>query len=337
MNFLQIGCIMQLILYIHLHYATKIRINKLKLNIRMIEFKLESAPSQHGRMAIVTGANTGLGYETALGLASKGAKVIMACRSEERGMKAVENILLEVPQGDLELMTLDLNSLNSVRSFAEEFKSKYDQLHILINNAGIMVPPFSKTEDGFESQFGVNYLSHFLLTGLLFPILNRSKDSRVISLSSLAHNSAKIDFNNLNAQKGYSKNKAYGQSKLACLMFAYELDRRLRASKSHIISVAAHPGGAVTNLSKHMSPMMKFFVIPIFRVMSHDAKNAALTTLMGAIDGETKGGEYIGPIGFGGLKGEPRKVKSKPQSYDIEVAKKLWEVSEELLNFKFDV
>ena len=301
----------------------------------MKQFSIENAPSQKGKIAIVTGANEGIGFEIALGLVSKNAKVIMACRNPDKANAAIQRIKKENPGAELEFMKLDLSSLKSVRTFVDAFKLKYKKLDLLINNAGIMIPPFSKTEDGFESQMGVNYFSHFLLTGLLLDELNAADNARVVSLSSVVHKSGKIDFDNLNAEKGYSKSDAYSQSKLACLMFAYELDRRLKKVNSSVISIAAHPGGSVTNLVKHMTVIQKIFLLPIFRLLSHSPKNAALPSLMGATDPSTYSGDYFGPTGFGDISGKPGKVKSKAHSYDKKVAKKLWETTETLIGFRF--
>jgi len=301
----------------------------------MNQFTLENAPSQVGKLAIVTGANVGLGFETTIGLAKKGAKVVMACRSQEKAEKAKSDILEKVPDAELEIMVLDLNSLSSVRSFADAFKTRYDQLDILINNAGIMMPPFSLTEDGFESQFGVNHLGHFLLTGLLLPTLNSTQGSRVVALSSKAHEWGKIEFDNLQSEKKYSKMGAYGLSKLACLMFAYELDRRLDAAGSQVTSVAAHPGGSNTDLARHFPKVMYYILMPIMLPMMHSPVNAALPSLMAAIDESVRGGSYYGPTGFRGMRGKPGKVDSTAASNDKAVAKELWEKSEKLVDFKF--
>ena len=303
----------------------------------MSTFNIESAPSQKGKIAIVTGANIGLGFETAIGLVKKGAKVIMACRSKEKAEAAIKEILKRVPGAELEFMALDLNSLKSVRAFANNYSEKYDRLDLLINNAGIMYPPFTKTEDGFESTFGVNHLGHFLLTNLLLPIVQKTKDSRIVTLSSIAHRTGKIDIENLNAEKGYSRSPVYNQSKLACLMFAYELQRRLTAAGSKVISVAAHPGVSRTNLVQHMSKIMLMISAPFFAMVSHPIEAGALPTLQAAIDPSVKGGEYYGPTGFLEAKGKPGKVESKPQSHDLAVAKKLWEVSEKLTGAPFTV
>ena len=229
-----------------------------------MDFNLNAIPSQKGRIAIVTGANVGIGYETVIGLAKKGAKVIMACRNLQKAERAKSEIEKKIPGADLEIILLDLLSLQSVREFARVYASKYDRLDILIENAGIMIPPFSKTNDGFESQMGVNYFSHFLLTNLLFPILNKTNGARIITLSSKAAEGGKIDFENLNAEKSYSRLGAYSQSKLACLMFAYELDRRLKKSGSKVISISAHPGVSNTDLARHVPKILLMVTMPFF-------------------------------------------------------------------------
>lgn len=302
-----------------------------------MSFNLKNAPSQQGKIAIVTGANIGLGYETTIGLAKKGAKVIMACRNLQKAENAKNEILNKVPDADLMVMELDLNSLLSVRKFAASFSEKFDRLDLLIENAGIMGPPFVKTVDGFESQMGVNYFSHFLLTNLLFPILNNTKGSRIVTLSSKAHERGRIDFTNLNSEKSFSRMGAYSQSKLACLMFAYELQRRLEKAGSQVIAVAAHPGVSNTNLGQYIPRLLYYVFLPVVSLFSHSPENAALPSLMAAMDENVKGGDYFGPTGFNGMKGTPGKVKSRPHGDDLEVAKKLWEVSEELTKQKFTI
>ena len=300
-----------------------------------MNFNITKVPSQNGKIAIVTGANIGLGYETTIALAKKHMHVIMACRNIQKAQKAKETIMKILPTASLEIMILDLNSLKSVREFAADFIKNHLQLNLLINNAGIMIPPFAKTEEGFESQMGVNYFAHFLLTGLLLPVLEKTEGSRVISLSSIAHKSAKINFENLNSEKSYSKIEAYGQSKLACLMFSYELDRRLKAKGSHIRSIAAHPGVSDTDLGRHVSKWLYSLLLPVVRLMSHRPENAALPTQYAALAENLKGGEYIGPTGFSEMKGKPGIAKSTPLSHDSQIAKQLWEVSEKLTNIKY--
>ncbi len=221
-----------------------------------MSWTIQAAASQNGHLAIVTGANTGLGYDTALALAGKGCAVVLACRNMDKARKARLEILKPFPKATIECLSLDLSSQQSVRAFVTAFTENYDKLDLLINNAGIMMPPFSLSEDGFESQLAANYLGHFALTGLLLPLLTRTPNSRIVSLSSLAHNWGGIRFDDLNFARGYNKRAAYGQSKLACLMFAYELNRRLRATGSKTLSVAAHPGVAATNLAQHFPRFM---------------------------------------------------------------------------------
>ena len=300
-------------------------------------FDLMAVPTQSGRVAIVTGANTGLGYETALEFAKKEIKVVMACRNEKKATAAIERIHKVVPNAELEFIPLDLMDLASVRTFAETYKKNHDRLDLLINNAGIMIPPLQKTKDDFESQMGVNYFSHFLLTGLLIELMNATEGARVVTLSSKAHESGVIDFDNLNAALSYSKFTAYGQSKLACLLFTQELNRRLKAAHRTTISVAAHPGISSTDLGRHIPKIPYYLLMPVFIFMTHKPSKGALPTLMAAIDSDVQGGDYFGPVGFKEMKGPPAKVKAKPRAYDPEIALKLWQVSEELTHFKFDV
>jgi len=293
-------------------------------------FNISSIPSQKGRIAIVTGANVGLGYETTLALAKKEVKVIMACRNIEKAEVAKKAILKEVPNAALEIMAIDLSSLASVRSFAVEFSSNYNSLDLLINNAGVMIPPFSSTKDGFELQMGANYFGHFLLTGLLIGQLNKTPESRIVSLSSIAHKSGKIDFDNLNSEKKYARMTAYSQSKLACLMFSFELQRRLEASKSQTISVAAHPGVSNTNLSRHIPKWLELILKPLFMLTIHEPKEAAKPTLLAALGPEVKGGQYFGPKGYREMNGLAGEAFIAGRAKNEQVAKKLWEESERL-------
>ena len=298
-------------------------------------FNLQHVPPQSGRIAIVTGANIGLGYETTLALAQKGATVIMACRDLQKATKAKEALLLQVPAARLDIMLLNLGDLQSVRAFAKAYRDKYDRLDLLIENAAVMIPPFSKTKDGFESQFGMNYLGHFLLTNLLFPLLNTTAGARVITLSSNAHKRGKIDFDNLNAEKHYSKWGAYSQSKLACLMFAYELQRRLHKAGSGVIAVSAHPGLSNTNLWQHVPKIIYNMLLPVSSLLMHGPQQAALPTLMAALDEDVQGGSYIGPKGFKEFTGQPGLVRSIPASHDTAIAEKLWAVSEQMTGEPF--
>ena len=286
------------------------------------------------KIAIITGANTGLGLETTKAFAKRNIEVVMACRNESKAEKAKAEILNEVPKAQLKILKLDLSSLDAVRSFAEKFKSEYDRLDILVNNAGLMIPPYGKTKDGFELQFGINYLGHFLLTGLLLEPLKNAAEARVVSLSSLAHKWGDIYFEDLQFQKNYDKQKAYGQSKLACLMFAYELDRRLKAQELLVKSLAAHPGLSRTNLFRHLTGMMKLLT-PFVYPFTQSAKSGAQPQIKAALDEKLAGGDYLGPSGFQEYSGKPKVVGSNAISNDKEKAKRLWEISEELCNFQY--
>jgi len=237
----------------------------------------------------------------------------------------------------LEFIPIDLMDLSSIRTFTKTFKKNHNRLDLLINNAGIMIPPFQKTKDGFESQMGVNYLSHFLLTGLLIDVLNATPHARAVTLSSKAHENAVIDFENLNSEKSYSKYTAYGQSKLACLLFTHELDRRLKAAGKTTISVGSHPGVSTTDLGRHIPKLAYYLLMPVFVFFTHKPSKGALPSLMAALDSDVQGGDYFGPIGYKEMKGPPAKVKAKPRAYDTEVAAQLWMASEALTGFKFDV
>lgn len=298
-------------------------------------FNLNNIPSQKGRIAIVTGANIGLGYETALGLAKKEMTVILACRNEKKAAAAKQDILKEVPSANIDILQIDLSKLDSVRTFAKNYLSKYTQLDLLINNAGVMVPPFSLTEDGFELQMAANYFGHFLLTGLLLDAVLATPNSRIVSLSSIAHRSGKINFDDLQSKKKYSAFQAYSQSKLACLMYGYELQRRLDAAgQTSTISTIAHPGASNTNLAQHLPKWAVTLFSVLAPLFSHSAKAGAQPTLWAAL-GEAKGGDYFGPTSFREMKGKAGKVSSTPLSKDKEIAQRLWEVSEKLTGITY--
>ncbi len=301
------------------------------------DWKLKDSPSLEGKIAVVTGANTGLGYETAKALAKKGAHVIMACRDLRKAKAAMGKIKEAYPQASLSMEVLDLGELASVRAFAENVKQAHAHLHLLINNAGLMMPPYGKTKDGFEIQWGVNHLGHFMLTALLMPQLEAGGDARVVHLASLAHKWGEIYFDDLNFEKSYNKQKSYGQSKLACLMFGYELQRRLEAAGSEVKSLVAHPGVSDTELSRYLPKWMQA-LSPVFsKIVAQSARDGAMPTLRAALDSELSGGEYIGPDGFGEMKGKPVVVNSHPKSKNKAVAQKLWEVSEKLTGQTFDL
>ena len=302
------------------------------------EWKISEVESQSGKIAIVTGSNTGLGFETAKALAKKGIEVWMACRDEEKAKDAIDAIKKETASANLTFLQLDLGDLSSVRAAATTFLRKQQKLDILVNNAGVMMPPYQKTKDGFELQFGVNYLGHFLLTALLFDAITSAKEARIIQLTSLAHNWGDIYFDDPNFEKTpYDKRKSYGQSKLACLIFAYELQRRCDAKGFPIKSMAAHPGISGTELYRYLPGWMKF-IGPVFNAIAAQSPRAgALPALRAALDPGLQGGEFIGPNGWGEMKGQPVQVDSSPSSKRKPTADKLWTLSEKMVGAEFKI
>jgi len=292
-------------------------------------------PDQHDRIAIVTGANSGIGLIAARELARAGAEVIMACRDTAKGQRAAEQIRAEVPEARLEVAVLDLASLDSVRAFAAGYSR--DRLDLLINNAGVMVPPKRTTADGFELQFGTNHLGHFALTGLLLDKLMATPGARVVTLSSTAHKMGRIDFDDLQSERSYWRWRRYGQSKLANLLFALELDRRLRAADSELLSVAAHPGYAATNLQTAATPsrIERIGSEILNRIYAQDADHGALPTLYAAT-ADIPGGSFVGPDGFQEMRGHPTLVKPTAAARNPETAQRLWQVSEDLTGVRFD-
>lgn len=299
----------------------------------------KNIPDLTGKTIVVTGGNSGLGYESVKAFAQKGAKVVMACRSMEKGEKAKAEIVKEQPKGEIIVLVLDLADLESVRTFAEIFNRRIDRLDILMNNAGIMGSLQAKTKDGFEIQLGTNHLGHFALTGLLLEKLKATPGSRVVNVSSLAHKQGVIDFNDLMYENGrpYKTFKAYGQSKLANLLFTYELQRFFEANKINSMAVAAHPGGSNTRLANHLESnwFLQKIISPIARGAMMDAAKGALSQIRASVDSNVKGGEYYGPDGFNEVYGYPVLATSTPASHKLEDALKLWEVSEKLTGVKF--
>ncbi|MFC2056980.1 oxidoreductase [Chloroflexota bacterium] len=287
---------------------------------------------QTGKVVIITGANTGLGYIDAQELARRGAEVILACRDKGKGEMALLKIKNEQPKAKARPMLLDLADLASVRNFANEFTSKYDKLDILINNAGLMCPPFMKTVDGFEIQFGTNYLGHFALTSLLMEPIIKTPEARVVTVSSVAHKIGRIHFDDLNWQKKYSRIAAYSQSKLANLLFTLELQRRFERAGSNVIAVAAHPGIAATELGRYIGLMDTIGN----KFVAQKAEIGALPTLHAATASDVKGGAYYGPGGIFEVRGYPKKAKVDDRARDTAVAARLWEVSEEMTNVNYD-
>ncbi len=301
-------------------------------------FDIDNIPPQIGRTAVVTGANAGIGKETARALARTGITVVMACRDAARAEAARAEIQSDVPDGRLEVMALDLASNASVRAFAEGFRATHDKLDVLINNAGVMFPPPSQSEDGIEIQMAANYVGHFLLTALLLDRLPDSPASRIISVSSLAHRSSRLDAAELRAGRGALGGRAYGQSKLACLMFALELDRRLRRAGRRTLSLAAHPGLSVTEIGKHVNPLISAaFRYTVFPLVTHAPARAALPLLQAALGDGVTGGQYFGPQGWREVRGGPGPARIAPQARDEAAGKALWDASEDLAAHRFDV
>lgn len=297
-------------------------------------------PNQQGKLAIVTGANSGIGFEAARALAENGAYVVLACRNRQKGEEALNAIRTAAPTAEAEMMVLDLADLSSVRAFAADFQARHDQLDLLINNAGVMALPYRKTADGFEMQFGTNHLGHFALTGLLLPTLMATPGSRVVNVSSSAHRMGTMRFDDLNWEEDYSKWSAYGMSKLANLLFTYELQRRLEAEGSQTTAVACHPGYAATNLQTAGPEMSgQTFVKQISglmnAVMAQDQAAGALPTLYAATMPDVAGGDYYGPGGFMEMRGAPKKTDSNDKSHDEAAAARLWEISEEWTGVTF--
>ena len=291
-------------------------------------FTAKHVPDQTGKTVFITGANTGLGFEAAKVLAGSNARVIIGCRSKDKAEAAREEILAEHSRADVAIVAIDLADLESVRE-AAAVVAKEERLDVLINNAGIMVPPFELTQDGFESQFGVNHLGPFALTGLLLKKLRTTPGARIVSTSSIAHKRGKILFDDINADKQYNTMARYAMSKLANLYFAYELQRRLSASGDDLISVAAHPGIADTELSRYL-PRALMLVAPLFRPLLNTAAQGAWPTLCAATGEEVQGGEYYGPCKRRETAGPAIRVKSTRRSHDKDVARKLWDLSIEL-------
>jgi NAD(P)-dependent dehydrogenase (short-subunit alcohol dehydrogenase family) len=300
----------------------------------------QNVPDLTGKVAIVTGATSGLGFETTKTLGRRGAYVMLAVRNVAKANQAAADIRTAMPKANLEVMDLDLASLASIRRFADAFMKAHDRLDILVNNAGVMAIPLRRTADGFEMQFGTNHLGHFALTGLLLPLILATPHTRVVTVSSSAHSFGNIAFDDLNSERSYGKWRAYGQSKLANLLFTYELQRRLEAIHSTAISVAAHPGYAATNL-QFVGPQMEgsklgsFVASSGYRLMAQSAAMGALPTIYAATSSDVRGGDFVGPGGFMEQRGFPRKVHSNRRSHDAAVAARLWAVSEQLTGVSY--
>lgn len=307
---------------------------------RRVRWTESDVPRIEGETVLVTGANSGLGYETARVLASRGGHVVLGCRSRDKAEAAMDAIRDRVPEASLAFLPLDLASLASVKEAAEIFRARHWRLDLLINNAGVMWLPSSRTEDGFEMHFGTNHLGHFALTGHLLPILLNTPQARVVTLSSIGHLVGNIHFDDLKLDRGYGRQKAYSQSKLANLVFACELQRRLRAARAELISVAAHPGVAGTNLATPAFELAgRIRLARMARRLAPSVAgapaNGALPTLYAATADPVHGGDYIGPDGLFELHGSPKKAFASRRARDPALAERLWWVSEELTGVEY--
>jgi NAD(P)-dependent dehydrogenase (short-subunit alcohol dehydrogenase family) len=289
----------------------------------------DNIPDLTGKVIIVTGGNSGLGYESVKAFANKGADVILTARDMVKGEKAKADI--GTVKGKITVMQLDLMEFASIRKFADNFRNDYNRLDVLMNNAGIMTTPYFLTKDGLEAQNGINHYGHFALTGLLLDLIISTPRSRVVNVSSNAHKWGKMDFDNplYEGGKDYSPMKSYSRSKLSNLLFTYELQRHFEENNIDSIAVAAHPGGSQTNLARYVENNFWFRLMsPLLMLMTQDQAQGALPQIRAAVDPNVKAGEYYGPSGFGELKGKPVLVKSNKASHDKADARKLWEVSE---------
>lgn len=311
----------------------------MSLNPQNPGWTAQAVPDQTGRVVVITGANSGIGFVTAKVLAHRGATVVLGCRNLEKAQAASRLILADTPGAKVEVEAMDLASLASVRSAAQAIQARHPRLDLLINNAGVMAPPHEITADGFEMQFGTNHLGHFALTGLLLDRLLATPESRVVTVSSNAHHIGKIRFEDLNFEKGYHAWPAYGQSKIANLMFTYELQRRLERASRSTQALAAHPGWAKTELDRHaMKRRINRLMYPLLGTfLCHTADQGALPMLRAAVDSAARGGEYYGPSGFLEFIGDPVRVRSNRRSHDEAVQRRLWQVSEQLTGVVYDL
>ena len=297
------------------------------------KWTIENIPDQKGKIAVVTGSSSGIGYEAARVLANKNATVIIAVRNLEKGEIAKAKIVGQNKNADVELMKIDLSDLSSVKAFVDEFNNKYDKLDLLINNAGVMIPPYSKTKDGFELQMGTNHLGHFALTLQLLDLISKTPNSRIVNVSSGAHKFGNINFDDLNWEKRkYKPMRSYGDSKIANLYFTKELAKRMNQSDKKVLITSAHPGWTATELQRHsglFAFLNQFFAMPI--------EQGALPTLRAATDENAQNGDYFGPDGFQEWRGYPVKVEPNKLAKDEGIAVKLWDVSEELTEVKFNL
>ncbi len=303
----------------------------------MKKWSVKEIPSLEGKVYIVTGGNSGIGFEAVQVLASQGAQVIMASRDLTKAYQAIEKIKMKFPQAHVIPLALDLNAFTSVRHFVKQFKSQFSRLDGLLNNAGIMLGPLTMTQDGIESQLGTNHIGHFLLTKELWSVLKKTPKARVVNVSSIAHRQGSFDFSNMNYErpKSYIPMKAYGRSKLANLLFTYALARRVKETDMKIL--AAHPGVSKTNLFARHVPNKKLYNFLFNLIPLQSAYEGALPMIRALLDQEAKNGSYYGPDGWMEIGGKPRIVRSIPLSHDVQVQEQLWHYSEKVIGETFDI
>ena len=312
-----------------------------RVRSRSVPFTSESIPNLTGKTALITGANSGLGLESARALAAKGAHVILAVRSEEKGKQALEELRAEQPLASLEVLSLDLSSLASIRRAAKALLAAHPRLDILLNNAGVMATPYALTEDGFELQFGTNHLGHFAFTGLIFSLLLKAPQARVVNVSSQVHLVGRMRFDDLAWTQRYSKWGAYNMSKVANLLFTYELARRISEKGLSIISAAAHPGYAATQLQQRGAELsganLRAKLIKLLNpIAGQSAAMGALPQLYAATAPDVMPCDYLGAGGLFGARGYPKKVRSAKHSYDAQAMRTLWEMSEQLTSVRYE-
>jgi NAD(P)-dependent dehydrogenase (short-subunit alcohol dehydrogenase family) len=297
---------------------------------------VNSIADQSGRTMVITGASAGVGRQVAAVLAGAGANVVLACRDEAKATVVADQIRATTPDAHVGVVVLDLASLDSVRAAARQLSTQYRRIDVLINNAGVMRPPRRTTLDGFELQFGTNHLGHFALTGLLLELMLPVDGSRIVTLASPAHKQGRIDFDDLQSVRRYRPGAAYAQSKLANLLFTYQLHRRLTAMGARTVALAAHPGGARSELNRNLPILFRGASWGIARPITHSVEAGALPILSAAVDPEARGGEYYGPDGWFEFKGKPTRLEPTARSHDAELQRRLWEVSEELTGVRYD-
>jgi NAD(P)-dependent dehydrogenase (short-subunit alcohol dehydrogenase family) len=307
------------------------------MSVRQGPWTGADVPGQSGRIAVVTGANSGIGFEAAAVLARRGAHTVLACRDAGKAEDAVARLSAAVPEASVSVVPLDLASLESVRAAADQILAAHDRIDLLINNAGLMWPPYGKTTDGFELQFGTNHLGHFALTGLVLEAMLPMPGSRVVTVSSNGHRAGRINFADLQSERRYGRMTAYAQSKLANLMFTYELQRRMHAAGAPTAALAAHPGVAFTELTRSLPTVIQSANHAIGGLFTQSAAMGALPTLRAATDPAAAGGEYYGPGGLGQVKGYPVRVSSNAKSRDQAAQQRLWDESVRLTGVTYPV